>query len=73
MFGYDTGYISSALISIGTDLDHKVLTYGEKEIVTAATSLGALITSIFAGTAADIFGRKRCLMGSIVVSKLSML
>lgn len=64
MFGYDTGYISSALISIGTDLDHKVLTYGEKEIVTAATSLGALITSIFAGTAADIFGRKRCLMGS---------
>ncbi|QID83802.1 myo-inositol transporter itr1 [Saccharomyces pastorianus] len=64
LFGYDTGYISSALISIGTDLDNKVLTYGEKEIITAATSLGALITSIFAGTAADIYGRKRCLMGS---------
>ncbi|EJS42190.1 itr1p [Saccharomyces arboricola H-6] len=64
LFGYDTGYISSALISIGTDLDNKVLTYGEKEIITAATSLGALITSIFAGTAADIFGRKRCLMVS---------
>lgn len=64
MFGYDTGYISSALVSIGTDLDHKVLTYGDKEIITAATSLGALITATMAGTAADIFGRKPCLMFS---------
>lgn len=64
MFGYDTGYISSALISIGTDLDGKILTYGDKEIITAATSLGALLTSICAGTAADIFGRKPCLMFS---------
>ncbi|SCW01568.1 LAFE_0E02542g1_1 [Lachancea fermentati] len=64
MFGYDTGYISSALVSIGTDLDGKVLTYGEKEIITAATSLGALITSIVAGTAADLWGRKPCLMFS---------
>ncbi|CCD22865.1 myo-inositol transporter ITR1 NDAI_0A07110 [Naumovozyma dairenensis CBS 421] len=67
MFGYDTGYISSALISIGTDLDNKVLSYGDKEIVTAATSLGALISSIFAGTAADVFGRKPCLMFSNVM------
>lgn len=64
MFGYDTGYISSALVSIGTDLDGKELTYGDKEFITAATSLGALITSIFAGTAADIFGRKPCIMFS---------
>ncbi|CCH59646.1 hypothetical protein TBLA_0B08310 [Henningerozyma blattae CBS 6284] len=67
MFGYDTGYISSALLSINKDLDNKILTYGEKEYITAATSLGALITSIGAGTAADVFGRKPCLMFSNVM------
>lgn len=67
LFGYDTGYISSALVSIGTDLDGKVLTYGDKEFITAATSLGALVTAIFAGTAADIFGRKPCIMFSNVM------
>ncbi|SCU81466.1 LAMI_0B06370g1_1 [Lachancea mirantina] len=67
LFGYDTGYISSALVSIGTDLDNRVLTYGDKEIITAATSLGALISSIVAGTAADIWGRKPCLMFSNVL------
>ncbi|QLG75015.1 hypothetical protein HG535_0H03420 [Zygotorulaspora mrakii] len=67
MFGYDTGYISSALVSIGTDLDNKELTYGDREIITAATSLGALISSIFAGTAADVFGRKPCIMFSNVM------
>ncbi|KAH3664120.1 hypothetical protein OGAPHI_004834 [Ogataea philodendri] len=63
MFGYDTGYISSALVSIGKDLG-KDLTYGEEEFITAATSLGALITAIFAGSMADIFGRKPVLMFS---------
>lgn len=67
MFGYDTGYISSALLSIGKDLSNKDLSYGDKEIITSATSLGALITSIFAGTAADIFGRKPCIMFSNVL------
>ncbi|CCK72431.1 sugar porter family MFS transporter KNAG_0K00630 [Huiozyma naganishii CBS 8797] len=67
LFGYDTGYISSALISIGTDLDGRVLTYGNKEIVTAATSLGALISSTMAGTAADMYGRKPCIMFSNIM------
>lgn len=67
LFGYDTGYISSALVSIDTDLSHRILSYGDKEIITAATSLGALITSIFAGTAADIFGRKPCIMFSNIL------
>ncbi|QEU59805.1 Itr1/Itr2 [Kluyveromyces lactis] len=67
MFGYDTGYISSALVSIGTDLDNKPLTYGDKEIITAATSLGALISAVFAGISADIFGRKPCLMFSNIL------
>ncbi|CAG60509.1 uncharacterized protein GVI51_I07271 [Nakaseomyces glabratus] len=67
LFGYDTGYISSALISIGTDLDNKELTYGEKEITTAATSLGALIFALVAGFSVDIFGRKPCLMFSNIM------
>lgn len=67
LFGYDTGYISSALISIKTDLGGKELTYGGKEIITAATSLGALISSLLAGTAADLYGRKACIMFSNVM------
>lgn len=67
LFGYDTGYISSALVSINTDLDNKILSYGDKEIITAATSLGALISSIFAGTAADLYGRKPCIMFSNIM------
>lgn len=67
MFGYDTGYISSALTSIKQDLSHKTLSYGDKEILTSATSLGALISSCFAGAAADIFGRKPCIMGSNIL------
>ncbi|XBW34627.1 hypothetical protein QEN19_000194 [Hanseniaspora menglaensis] len=64
MFGYDTGYISTALISINKDLSNKELSYGDKELITSATSLGALITAIFAGTFADIYGRKKSIMFS---------
>ncbi|CDR42400.1 CYFA0S09e02762g1_1 [Cyberlindnera fabianii] len=66
MFGYDTGYISSALVAIGTDLG-KTLTYGEKEMITAATSLGALIFAAISGVAADYFGRKPVIMMSNVL------
>ncbi|ODQ82041.1 hypothetical protein BABINDRAFT_32637 [Babjeviella inositovora NRRL Y-12698] len=67
MFGYDTGYISSALVVIGTDLDNKVLSYGEKQFITSATSLGALIGAIFAGILADLYGRKKVILGSNVL------
>lgn len=67
MFGYDTGYISSALTSIKKDLSHEELTYGGKEILTSATSLGALISSVVAGIVADIIGRKPTIMGSNVL------
>lgn len=67
MFGYDTGYISSALTSVKKDLSNKVLSYGDKEILTAATSLGALISSLFAGTVADIIGRKPSILISNVM------
>ncbi|ODV60608.1 sugar porter family MFS transporter [Ascoidea rubescens DSM 1968] len=67
MFGYDTGYISSALVAIGTDLDNKALTYSQKELITAATSLGALIGALFAGAIADLFGRKPVILFSNVM------
>ncbi len=67
LFGYDTGYISSALVSVGKDLDGHELTYAKKELITSATSLGALIGAIFAGIGVDFFGRKPVLMLSNIL------
>lgn len=66
MFGYDTGYISSALVQIGTDLGG-VLTTGDKELITSATSLGALIGALIAGLLVNLVGRKSVLLGSNVI------
>ncbi|KAJ3579576.1 hypothetical protein NPX13_g986 [Xylaria arbuscula] len=57
LFGYDTGYISSVLVSIGDDLGH-TLSSSEQELITAITSGGALLGSLIAGLPADKFGRK---------------
>lgn len=58
MFGYDTGYISGALVIMKESDLHTQLTSGNKELITSATSLGALITALVGGPAADAFGRK---------------
>ncbi|KAH0362696.1 general substrate transporter, partial [Aureobasidium melanogenum] len=58
LFGYDTGIISAVLVYIGTSLDHKVLTSGEKELITSITSGAAFFGAIFAGLTADKYGRK---------------
>lgn len=55
--GYDTGYISSVLVTIGDDLGH-TLSSSEQELITSITSGGALIGAIFAGLTADRYGRK---------------
>ena len=55
--GYDTGYISSVLVTLGKDLGH-TLSANEEELVTSITSGGALIGAIIAGLCADRFGRK---------------
>lgn len=55
--GYDTGYISSVLVTIGTSLGH-VLSTSEQELVTSLTSGGALVGAVFAGLTADKYGRK---------------
>ena len=67
MFGYDTGYISSALVNVGKDLSNKFLTSVEKELITSATSLGALIGAIIGGLLANLLGRKMVIMGSNAV------
>jgi MFS transporter, SP family, solute carrier family 2 (myo-inositol transporter), member 13 len=55
--GYDTGYISSVLVTIGQSLGH-TLSSKEEELVTSLTSGGALVGAVFAGMIADRFGRK---------------
>lgn len=57
LFGYDTGVISSTLVSIGKDLGHPLTTL-DKGLITSSTSLGALIASPVAGLLADRIGRK---------------
>lgn len=58
MFGYDTGYISSALVSIKGALTGSDLTYGQQEFITSATSLGAFVGAMACGILTDLLGRK---------------
>ncbi|KAE8376495.1 general substrate transporter [Aspergillus bertholletiae] len=59
LFGYDTGVISSTLVSIDTDLSNRDLTTLDKSLITSCTSLFALIASPLAGILADKFGRRK--------------
>ncbi|KAL4957932.1 general substrate transporter [Aspergillus filifer] len=62
LFGYDTGVISSTLVSIGSDLSNRPLTTLDKSLVTSSTSLFALIASPLAGILADRLGRKKVIL-----------
>ena len=62
LFGYDTGVISSTLISIGTDLSGRPLTTLDKGLITSCTSLFALVASPIAGVLADRIGRKKIIL-----------
>ncbi|KAB8670378.1 hypothetical protein FH972_026291 [Carpinus fangiana] len=62
LFGYDTGVISSTLISIGTSLSHRTLTTLDKSLITSATSFFALLVSPITGVLADALGRKRVIV-----------
>jgi MFS transporter, SP family, solute carrier family 2 (myo-inositol transporter), member 13 len=62
LFGYDTGVISSTLVSIGTDLSHRDLTNLDKGLITSCTSAFALIASPIAGVLADRIGRKNIIV-----------
>ncbi|KAJ9607496.1 hypothetical protein H2200_007574 [Cladophialophora chaetospira] len=62
LFGYDTGVISSTLVSIGTDLSSRPLTTLDKGLITSCTSLFALVASPIAGVLADKIGRKKIIL-----------
>ncbi|KAF9531200.1 general substrate transporter [Crepidotus variabilis] len=58
LFGYDTGVISGALVTIGSDLGPDTLSNGQKELITSATTLGALLGGLVAGVLSDWTGRR---------------
>ncbi|KAN0085098.1 General substrate transporter [Elaphomyces granulatus] len=62
LFGYDTGVISSTLVSIGSDLSGRPLTTLDKSLITSSTSLFALVASPLAGVLADKLGRKKVIL-----------
>lgn len=62
LFGYDTGVISSTLVSIGTDLSSRELTTLDKGLITSCTSFCALVASPVAGVLADRVGRKNIIL-----------
>ncbi|KAL4896309.1 general substrate transporter [Aspergillus ambiguus] len=62
LFGYDTGVISSTLVSIGSDLSNRPLNTLDKSLITSCTSLFALIASPLAGILADKLGRRKVLL-----------
>lgn len=63
LFGFDTGVISSTLVSIGSDLSNRPLSTTDKSIITAITSLLALISAPSTGYFADRYGRKSAILG----------
>ncbi|GAA6049605.1 hypothetical protein JCM3770_005031 [Rhodotorula araucariae] len=60
LFGYDTGVIGGALVhkDVPGDLHRIPLSSSNKEILTSATTLGALLAGFSSGVLADVIGRK---------------
>ncbi|PFH48327.1 hypothetical protein AMATHDRAFT_65749 [Amanita thiersii Skay4041] len=58
LFGYDTGVVSGALVTIGSDLGPAELSSGQKEFITSSTTLGALFGGLVAGILSDWTGRR---------------
>ncbi|KAG2069398.1 general substrate transporter [Suillus decipiens] len=58
LFGYDTGVISGTLVTINGDLGPAQLSDVQKELITSATTLGALLGGLAAGAMSDWTGRR---------------
>ncbi|GAA6058991.1 hypothetical protein JCM10212_001701 [Sporobolomyces blumeae] len=73
LFGFDTGVVSGALVSIGTALspnhDEPLTTSQESWLVTSAL-FGALAASLVAGRLADRVGRKKTIVAAAVLFAL---
>ncbi|KAG8745362.1 myo-inositol transporter [Ceratobasidium sp. 414] len=67
LFGYDTGVISGALVTIGSDLGPAELSNTQKELITSSTTLGALLGGLAAGIVSDFIGRKPVLAVANVI------
>ncbi|QSZ33057.1 hypothetical protein DSL72_002642 [Monilinia vaccinii-corymbosi] len=61
LFGYDTGVISSTLISLHNSLGRPLTTL-DKSLITSCTSLFALLISPLSGVLASSLGRKRVVL-----------
>ena len=48
LFGWDTAVMNGVLVTIRDDL-HRVLSDGDKELLTSITSAGAFITALASG------------------------
>ncbi|KAI2485826.1 ProP Permease major facilitator superfamily [Pyrenophora tritici-repentis] len=73
LFGYDTGVISSTLISINTDLSSRLLTTLDKSLITSCTSFFALLASPLTGIVADTYGRRTVILFADVLFILGAL
>lgn len=62
LFGYDTGVISSILVSVHNDLSSRPLTTLDKSLITSSTSFFALVASPVTGILSDRLGRKPVLL-----------
>lgn len=62
LFGYDTGVISSTLVSVGADLSQRELTTTDKSVITAITSFFALLSAPITGYLADKYGRRHVIL-----------
>lgn len=58
----DTGVISATLVSVGTSLSNRLLTMLDKSLITACTSLFALLISPASGLLGDSLGRKKVIL-----------
>ncbi|CAE6431495.1 unnamed protein product [Rhizoctonia solani] len=67
LFGYDTGVISGTLVTIGSDLGPSQLSNSQKELITSATTLGALFGGLAGGMISDFVGRKPVLAAANVI------
>ncbi|BGP33421.1 hypothetical protein JCM10296v2_005222 [Rhodotorula toruloides] len=73
LFGFDTGVVSGALVSIGTDLGGRALTLGEETGIVTSALYGALAGSLIASRAADFWGRKPVIVAAAVLFALGAL